>query len=216
MHRAFRGKRRFPSWVVPAFGFGLAVNVLLLLLLPMLSQVRTYDADMTEPVGVNLVRVREEEPPPEDDEPRKIEEKEDPEIREQLQPDLVRPSLQALDMPTVSFQADTRLVRGPGSAGLGMFFNADELDHPPRALFKPPPIYPYKATRLEIEGAVTVKFLVDERGVVSRVSVLEAKPKGLFEDAVLATLPTWKFSPGKILGEPVTSWVTTTIHFELH
>ena len=34
-------------------------------------------------------------------------------------------------------------------------------------------------------------------------------------DSVLKMLPTWKFSPGKILGEPVSSWVVTTIRFEL-
>jgi len=216
MSPVFRKGSRFPFWMVPALGFGLAVNAVLLLVLPMLSQVRSHDVDMTEPVGVNLVSIREKEPPPpEEEEPREMEKKEEPDIREQLQPDLVRPSLQALEMPAVSFRPDTRLVGGPAGGGMGMSFNADELDHPPRALFKTPPIYPYKAKRLEIEGSVTVKFLVDRNGVVSQVSVLDANPKGLFEDAVLATLPTWKFSPGKILGEPVASWVTTTVHFEL-
>jgi protein TonB len=37
----------------------------------------------------------------------------------------------------------------------------------------------------------------------------------VFEDSVLQTLPSWKFSPGKVVGEPVSSWVVTTIRFEL-
>jgi protein TonB len=57
--------------------------------------------------------------------------------------------------------------------------------------------------------------LVDEEGTVSHVSVLDASPKGVFEDSVLQTLPSWKFSPGKVVGEPVSSWVVTTIRFEL-
>ena len=59
------------------------------------------------------------------------------------------------------------------------------------------------------------KFLVDEEGTVSSVSVLDSSPEGVFEDSVLQTLPSWKFSPGRILGEPVSSWVVTTIRFEL-
>jgi protein TonB len=62
---------------------------------------------------------------------------------------------------------------------------------------------------------VKVKFLVDEEGKVSRVSILESSPKGVFEESVLQTLPSWKFSPGRILGESVSTWVVTTIRFEL-
>jgi protein TonB len=45
--------------------------------------------------------------------------------------------------------------------------------------------------------------------------VLDARPPGIFEDAVKRTVPQWRFSPGKIEGRPVAAWVVTTIQFNL-
>jgi protein TonB len=209
-------KKGPPLWVLPAGLFALAVNVLLLLLLPLLSHLRAPEADMTEPVGIQLVRIREKEPPPEEEEEREPpEEEKQEEMIEDFQPDLVQPKIQTPDMPALQFEVNTKLIDGAPTSGISMFFNAADLDHPPRALMKAPPLYPYKAKRLEIQGYVKVKFLVDETGLVSRITVLDAEPKGMFEESVLASLPNWKFSPGKVLGEPVSSWVTTTIRFEL-
>ena len=147
-------------------------------------------------------------PAPEMEEPQ--------EIPEFFTPDLMRPELKPLEMDPVPFliELNPRMLSGPQVA-LKRFYELGELDHPPRPLVKMPPVYPYKAKRLEIEGYVKIKFLVDEEGTVSRVSVLEASPKGVFEDSVLQTLPSWKFSPGRVVGEPVSSWVVTTIRFEL-
>ena len=47
------------------------------------------------------------------------------------------------------------------------------------------------------------------------MEILEAVPKGYFEDSVLRTVPGWRFEPGRIAGEPVASWVVTTIQFDL-
>ncbi len=209
-------KNGLPLWVLPAGIFALAVNALLLLLLPLLSHLRAPEVDMTEPAGIQLVRIREKEPPPEEEEVREQPEEEKPEeMMEDFQPDLFRPNIQTPDMQALQFEVNTKLVSDAPISGISMFFNAADLDHPPRALMKTPPLYPYKAKRLEMQGYVKVKFLVDKTGLVSRITVLEAKPKGMFEESVLASLPNWKFSPGKVLGEPVSSWVTTTIRFEL-
>lgn len=207
---------RLPLWVLPAFAFALLVNGLLFFLLPLLTQQGPTLADMTEPVVVNLVRVPEEEPPPPEEEPPTPEMEEPQEIPEFFTPDLFRPDLQPLEMDPIPFQMELnpRLLSGPPVA-LKRFYEAGDLDQPPRPLVKMPPLYPYKAKRLEIEGFVKVKFLVDEEGTVSRVSVLESSPEGVFEDSVLQTLPSWKFSPGRIMGESVASWVVTTIRFEL-
>ena len=93
-------------------------------------------------------------------------------------------------------------------------FNADELDQPPRPLVNPEPFYPHRARQMGIEGAVTVRFLVDVDGTVSEVTVVEATPRGLFEDNVLRTVPQWKFNPGRVAGRPVAAWVIRTIRFE--
>ena len=212
--------KRPPLWVLPALLFALLINSLLFLLLPLLSPPTPPKVDMTAPAAVNIINPREKAPPPEMEKER-VEQQEperpDPEKIRIFQPDLVRPELNRPEMPVVNFEnfkTTPKLVGNP-DLNLKMFYTADELDQPPRPLVKMPPIYPYKAKRLEIEGYVRVKFLVDTTGMVSRISILEVSPKGVFEDSVLKILPTWKFSPGKILGEPVSSWVVTTIRFEL-
>jgi len=207
---------RLPLWVFPALAFALFVNGLLFFLLPLLTQKGPTFPDMTDPVAVNLVRVREEEPPPPEEEPPVPEMEKPQELPEFFTPDLIRPEVRPLQMDPVPFRIELnpRLLSGPQVA-LKRFFEVGDLDHPPRPLVKMPPVYPYQAKRLEIEGFVKVKFLVDEGGTVSRVSILESSPKGVFEDSVLQALPSWKFSPGRILGESVSSWVVTTIRFEL-
>jgi protein TonB len=207
---------RLPLWVFPALAFALLVNGLLFFLLPLLTQTGPSFSDMTEPMAVNLVRVREQEPPPPEEETPPPEKEEPKEILEFFTPSLQQPDVKPLEIEPLPFQIELnpRLLGGP-QVSLRRFYELGELDSAPMPLVKMPPMYPYKAKRMEIEGYVRVKFLVDEEGTVSRVSVLEASPKGVFEDSVLQTLPTWKFSPGKVIGEPVSSWVVTTIRFEL-
>ncbi len=206
--------QRLPLWVPPALCFALLVNGLLFLLLPLLTQTRPLVHNATEPVAVNLVRARDKEPPPRDKEEIKPPEREETKILRSLQPDLVSPQILMPAMPSISSDINLDLL-GNTDSGFSLIFNADEIDQPPRALAKMPPLYPYKAKRLEIEGYVKVKFLVDETGAVSQISILESSPKGLFEDSVFKVLPKWEFAPGSILGEPVSSWVVTTIRFEL-
>jgi len=209
-------RRRLPAWLLPALAAALGINAVLFLLLPLLTQVRVSPLVGSDPLGVSLVRLPEPEPPPVDEEPpRPPPEPRRPVLSDVLRPELLQPRFEELEMPVLDLQVDSRLVGVPSDMGLRLFYEAQDLDQPPQALAKVPPLYPYKAKRMEIEGYVKVRFLVDEKGEVSRITVLEAEPEGMFESSVLRILPTWKFTPGKILGEPVPSWVVTTIRFEL-
>jgi protein TonB len=76
-------------------------------------------------------------------------------------------------------------------------------------------MYPYQARRRNISGRVVVKFLVDSQGNVGNISVLEAKPKGIFEENAIAAIERWQFRPGYYRGEAVKTWVTVPITFEL-
>lgn len=207
---------RLPLWVFPALAFAVLVNGFLFLLLPLLTQQRPSLPEMTQPVAVHLVRVREEPPPPPDREPPAPEPEEPQKIQELFTHDLLRAKVAPIEMDPIPFRVELnpRLLGGPQLA-FKPFYEAGELDRAPAPIVKTPPVYPYKAKRLEIEGFVRVKFLVDEAGTVSRISVLDSSPQGVFDDSVLRILPSWKFSPGKVLGEPVASWVVTTIRFEL-
>ncbi len=82
-------------------------------------------------------------------------------------------------------------------AELGM----DQVDEKPHILEKVEPVYPYRARRRDIKGKVTVKFLVSATGYVTKPSVVEAKPKGVFEQSVLQPFENGVSSPDIIREE---------------
>jgi TonB family protein len=47
------------------------------------------------------------------------------------------------------------------------------------------------------------------------VKVLDASPRGVFEEVAAEAIRTWEFEPGVYKGESVSGWVTQTIRFEL-
>ncbi len=95
-------------------------------------------------------------------------------------------------------------------------FGLDEVDQPPRIVRKVEPDYPYRARRRSVHGEVTVKFLVTEKGDVDRLSVVKARPEGVFEKSVVRAVQRWRFSPGVHRGRPVATWVVLPIQFKLN
>lgn len=70
-------------------------------------------------------------------------------------------------------------------------------------MHRPAPRYPRRARRRGIEGEVTVGFTVTSTGSVESVRVIEASPKGYFEDAALEAARQFRFAPRRIAGEPI-------------
>ncbi|HVO76396.1 MAG TPA: energy transducer TonB [Candidatus Bathyarchaeia archaeon] len=136
-------------------------------------------------------------------------------------PDLVVPSMPTLGAgeavdPDIAVDltgvASQDMETNTGS----MVFESYELDQPPQAVVKEPPSYPYKARELGVEGSVQVKMLVQKDGSVGDVKILDARPKGVFDEAVYQALAQWRFNPGKVGGKAVMAWVVTTVHFDLN
>ncbi|SMC39118.1 outer membrane transport energization protein TonB [Desulfocicer vacuolatum DSM 3385] len=94
-------------------------------------------------------------------------------------------------------------------------FNMDELDTPPEKISAIQPMYPYRAKRMNIEGVVSVKFLVDRSGAVRKLAVIKADPSNMFEEIVMKTVKKWRFKPGKKDGRAVETWMKTSIEFKL-
>ena len=113
-------------------------------------------------------------------------------------------------------------VGGGGSGGGGRagaqesIFDSVDLDQAPTPIMQVPPEYPFKAREQGIEGYVAVKFMVRPDGSVGNVNILSAKPEGIFNEEVRRVLPRWRFQPGRLKGEPVASWVVTTLRFDLN
>jgi protein TonB len=62
-------------------------------------------------------------------------------------------------------------------------------------LVRIPPDYPARAQQRGIEGWVLVEFTITPSGTVQDPKVLDADPKGLFEDAALKSISRWKYNP---------------------
>jgi len=69
----------------------------------------------------------------------------------------------------------------------------------PQVLEQPKPKYPDIAKRSGTEGAVIVEFVIDTTGSVltGSAKVVQARPEGIFEEAALQAIYTWRFSPGQ-------------------
>ncbi|MDD2464963.1 MAG: energy transducer TonB, partial [Desulfobulbus sp.] len=127
---------------------------------------------------------------------------------------LQRPKPTTTPLPTpkleLPFELNPRLPSSPNTLNLppmetalpqGNFsetFSVGQLDGPLTTLVQLPPNYPHSAKRRNIEGWVKVCFVVDENGIVGKVSVLAAKPAGVFEQSVLRCLSSWRFKPGTV------------------
>ena len=204
--------RRFGRGLVVAAA-AVAINAGLLGFTTILSQERERKQDISEPVGVSLVSLKAPEPPKQeearDPEPPPPQEKPD------FAPDLVQPSLGDMGGPSLDVAINVGGVRTE-TAKANFIFDSVDLDKAPEVIGRVNPEYPYKARERGVEGYVAVKVLVGQDGAVRQVNVLKAKPPGMFEKAVRKAMLDWRFQPGEVGGEPVTAWVTTTLHFRLN
>ncbi len=86
---------------------------------------------------------------------------------------------------------------------------------PARPKSRPKPRYPRVAQRQGIEGFVTLRLRIDASGRVVDAVVVEAEPKGVFDDTAIQTARRYRFSPARKGGKPVETTLQQTIRFEL-
>ncbi|MDD3530476.1 MAG: energy transducer TonB [Gallionellaceae bacterium] len=95
------------------------------------------------------------------------------------------------------------------------WYEARQLDVPPRALAAIAPVYPAAARSQGIEGSVLVNLRIDEFGVVREAGVEEGEPPGVFDDSALAALREARFQPGRRDGRPVRAQVRMRLRYVL-
>jgi periplasmic protein TonB len=78
------------------------------------------------------------------------------------------------------------------------------------------PEYPQRALTRGIEGYVTVQFTITETGSVADAVVVDASPKGMFEEAALKAIARWRYNPKVEDGKPVVrKGVQNMLRFQL-
>lgn len=92
-----------------------------------------------------------------------------------------------------------------------------ELSQPPTDLeivdnpiSKSGPRYPQEALEKNLEGYVKFEVTISPQGDVTNVKVLSAEPPGVFEEATIEAVETWKYCPS---GRTIT--LGLTVNFKL-
>ena len=120
---------------------------------------------------------------------------------ESARPEAIRPAPGAVP----DLQPDPRLP-------LDRYYTSFEVDVRAEPLNDPPLVYPARAYQLRVRGKVTLRILINERGSVDNVTVVEAEPRGyLFEAAALEAARALQFSPAMRLGQKVKSQKTLEV-----
>jgi len=83
-----------------------------------------------------------------------------------------------------------------------------------RVVKRVPPKYPLAAKRARIEGQVTFEAVIDKKGNVKGLRVVQARGMGL-EEAVAEAVSQWKYEPTTVQGEPVEVVTIIKVIFDL-
>jgi protein TonB len=213
--------RNWNTWAWAA-SIALAMNLMLFAVMPYLLHRKpakpVYDQLVSQ---INVIRINR----PDSAVRRKtVKPPRPPEKRKELPPrSPARQPLQAkLALP---FEINPRLPGGPDTLDLPLLktrmpgmqdvLGIGDLDGPLTPLGRIAPVYPLAAKQRGIQGWVKVKFVVNEQGAVERITIVDAKPPGVFDHNVRRCISKWRFKAGTVEGLPVKAWVETTVRFEL-
>lgn len=108
-----------------------------------------------------------------------------------------------------NMKVDTSVAKNTGFA-----LSASDGEYLP--IVKVAPLYPESAAERGIEGYVLLEFTVTETGATADPKVIEAQPKGVFDEAAMKAVLKFKYKPRVENGRPVSvSGVRHVITFKL-
>jgi protein TonB len=91
----------------------------------------------------------------------------------------------------------------------------DSVDQKPRVVRRGTVVYPARARSKGIEGVVELSLLINERGEVESIRILNSTPDGVFEESAKQALEDSVFRPATYKGQPVKVWATQVVNFQL-
>jgi len=90
-----------------------------------------------------------------------------------------------------------------------------EPDYKADYLNNPRPPYPMAASRMGYHGKVVLNVEVLADGKAGQVLIYSSSGHDILDSAALQTLKTWRFTPARHLGQPVTRWFLVPFNFTL-
>jgi protein TonB len=134
--------------------------------------------------------------------------------RQTLEPVLIKPlaSTPALVAPAPVPAHAVSSAAQPGATAVRSASPA--LDREPVAIKRVKPEFPARARRMRLDrGRVTADLTIDRHGVVQHATIVDADPKGVFDDAVIRAVRAWTYKPKLMAGVPVDAHVRVTVQF---
>lgn len=122
-----------------------------------------------------------------------------------------------LSLARIGGDFDLSFSVAPGATAMNgtPVFALTDIDHAPQPLVQLRPFYPAHARMRQIEGSVTVEFVVAANGRPEEITVLASEPGTLFRSSAVRAVERWRFAPGTRGGEPVAVRVRQRIRFQL-
>jgi len=99
----------------------------------------------------------------------------------------------------------------PGAAGSVDPIRTGDGISPPRKIQGVAPVYPPEAVAAGTEGVVVVEATISPTGEVTDMEVLRSVP--LLDEAAVAAVSEWRYTPALVDGEPVSTRMTVTVTF---
>jgi protein TonB len=100
----------------------------------------------------------------------------------------------------------------PSKAPLGPFFETRDVSEAPQVASRVQPQIPDDLRARELNEVVVVHLLVSQSGHPSSVSLLRRSKAGRsLDDAVVAAVKQWTFSPARKRGEAVSCWLNVGV-----
>ncbi len=90
-----------------------------------------------------------------------------------------------------------------------------EPDYKADYLNNPRPPYPMVARRMGFHGKVILNVEVLAEGKAGQVLLHQSCGHDILDNAAVQTVKTWRFTPARRLGQPVTQWFLVPIRFSL-
>jgi protein TonB len=109
---------------------------------------------------------------------------------------------------------DGRSLLGEVAADAAM--SEGTVDSKPRVISRSPLEYPSSAAKKRIKGYVIVNLLIGKDGQVELAKVIASSPAGVFDQAALRGVRSWRFAPAKYKGNPVKVWAKQKVRFDLN
>jgi len=196
------------------WAMGLGAFLMIVLVVSFNAKVEKKEKKVKEPMRyMNMTK-----------QPPKVEKpKPKPKPKPKAQPKAPLPDLGAMlggiamnipEFATGDFVGDGKSLLGDMAADAAM--SEGTVDSKPRVISRAPLEYPPAAAKKRIKGYVVVNLLIGKDGSVELAKVIASSPAGVFDQAALRGVRSWRFAPAKYKGNPVKVWAKQKVRFDFN